>query len=83
MQNRVITGVRVSLSLCVCVCVCVCLRVCMCLCVCLRQTGATLEYDATMLEHTLILPGDRADANTTWQGWPAHVVAREFKDFSP
>lgn len=37
------------------------------------NAGATLEEDALLLEHTLILPGDRADAGSVWQGWPANM----------
>jgi hypothetical protein len=41
------------------------------------MAGATLEKGATLLEHTLVLPGDRADAGSVWQGWPSNLVAQQ------
>lgn len=33
-----------------------------------------VEEDATLLEHTMAMAGDRVDAGATWQGWPARTV---------
>jgi len=46
---------------------------------CLRSTsrllsGASMEANATLLEHTLVLGGDLVDENTIVQGWPANIV---------
>ena len=37
-------------------------------------SGASVLAGGTLLEHTLILPGDIVDAYTTWQGWPAVMI---------
>ncbi|KAI9331107.1 acetyl-CoA synthetase-like protein [Zopfochytrium polystomum] len=34
-------------------------------------SGAQVESDATLLEHTLIVSGDEVDKGATMQGWPA------------
>lgn len=34
-------------------------------------SGARLEADACMLEHTLVMAGDVIEAGSTVQGWPA------------
>ncbi|CAF1595681.1 unnamed protein product, partial [Adineta ricciae] len=42
-------------------------------------SGATMEDDSTLLEHTLILSGDTTDEGTIWQGWPATDVTKVFR----
>ncbi|RKO90570.1 hypothetical protein BDK51DRAFT_31135 [Blyttiomyces helicus] len=37
-------------------------------------SGATMEDDTVLLEHTIILSGDLAHAGSAWQGWPADEV---------
>mmetsp|Transcript_36033 Transcript_36033/g.94730 ORF Transcript_36033/g.94730 Transcript_36033/m.94730 type:complete len:108 (-) Transcript_36033:306-629(-) len=37
-------------------------------------SGGTVLKGATLLEHTLLLAGDIADAYSVWQGWPAEMV---------
>jgi acetyltransferase-like isoleucine patch superfamily enzyme len=37
-------------------------------------SGAQLENDSTLLEHTLIVSGDIVDEGSTMQGWPASRV---------
>ncbi|KAF2726197.1 acetyl-CoA synthetase-like protein [Polychaeton citri CBS 116435] len=39
-------------------------------------SGAKMEADTCLLEHTLVMAGDVVDAGCTYQGWPAE----EFKD---
>ena len=34
-------------------------------------SGARMENDSCLLEHTLVMAGDVADAGATYQGWPA------------
>merc|ERR1719399_2329980 len=46
---------------------------------CMRSTsrllsGASMEANASLLEHTLVLGGDLVDENTIVQGWPANIV---------
>mmetsp|Transcript_37303 Transcript_37303/g.99393 ORF Transcript_37303/g.99393 Transcript_37303/m.99393 type:complete len:132 (-) Transcript_37303:629-1024(-) len=38
-------------------------------------SGGAVLKGATLLEHTLLLAGDIADAYSVWQGWPAQMVA--------
>jgi len=38
-------------------------------------SGATMESESKLLEHTLIMGGDAVAAKTTWQGWPAKEYA--------
>ncbi|KAK6384161.1 hypothetical protein LTR65_009829 [Meristemomyces frigidus] len=38
-------------------------------------SGARMEADSCLLEHTLIMAGDVVDAGTTSQGWPAEEFA--------
>ena len=39
-------------------------------------SGAVMEDDSMMLEHTLVMSGESVDKGTAWQGWPA----RNFQD---
>jgi hypothetical protein len=32
------------------------------------------QEDATLLEHTMAMAGDRVDAGATWQGWPVRTI---------
>ena len=46
---------------------------------CLRRfsrlmAGGTCEPRSRLLEHTLVLPGNIVDEETTWQGWPSQLV---------
>ena len=42
-------------------------------------SGASMEDDSTLLEHTLIISGDTTDEGTIWQGWPAADVTKKFR----
>jgi len=42
-------------------------------------SGASMEDDSTLLEHTLIISGDTTDEGTIWQGWPATDVTKKFR----
>ncbi|KAI9204256.1 uncharacterized protein BJ171DRAFT_459609 [Polychytrium aggregatum] len=37
-------------------------------------SGAEMEEDSTLLEHTLVISGDIIEAGTVWQGWPSSEV---------
>ncbi|UJR19404.1 hypothetical protein I4U23_022534 [Adineta vaga] len=43
------------------------------------MSGASMEDDSTLLEHTLIISGDATDEGTIWQGWPATDVTKKFR----
>ena len=34
-------------------------------------SGAVMEENSMMLEHTLVMSGEAVDMSTSWQGWPA------------
>ena len=36
-------------------------------------SGSGMESNSILLEHTLVISGDRVDAGTVWQGWPSQV----------
>ncbi|KAI9693779.1 MAG: putative NRPS-like protein biosynthetic cluster [Bathelium mastoideum] len=38
-------------------------------------SGARMESDSCLLEHTLIMAGDVADSGATYQGWPADAFS--------
>jgi acyl-CoA synthetase (AMP-forming)/AMP-acid ligase II/acetyltransferase-like isoleucine patch superfamily enzyme/acyl carrier protein len=40
-------------------------------------SGATMEDDSCLLEHTLVMGGDETEAGTTCQGWPADDFTKE------
>ena len=40
-------------------------------------SGARMEDDSCLLEHTLIMGGDVVDAKATMQGWPAERFTRK------
>jgi acyl-CoA synthetase (AMP-forming)/AMP-acid ligase II/acetyltransferase-like isoleucine patch superfamily enzyme/acyl carrier protein len=40
-------------------------------------SGATMEDDSCLLEHTLVMGGDETEKGTTCQGWPADDFAKE------
>jgi acetyltransferase-like isoleucine patch superfamily enzyme len=39
-------------------------------------SGASMEADSTLLEHTLILSGEVVERGTIWQGWPGRIVGQ-------
>ncbi|KAI9207543.1 uncharacterized protein BJ171DRAFT_596561 [Polychytrium aggregatum] len=40
-------------------------------------SGAEMEPDSTLLEHTLVVSGELVEGGSTWQGWPGTVVELE------
>jgi acetyltransferase-like isoleucine patch superfamily enzyme len=40
-------------------------------------SGATMENDSCLLEHTLVMGGDETETGTTCQGWPADNFTKE------
>ncbi|KAH6996043.1 hypothetical protein BKA56DRAFT_695433 [Ilyonectria sp. MPI-CAGE-AT-0026] len=40
-------------------------------------SGATMQKDSCLLEHTLIMGGDVVEENSTMQGWPAEPFSRK------
>jgi acetyltransferase-like isoleucine patch superfamily enzyme len=36
-------------------------------------SGSGMENNSILLEHTLVISGDRVDAGSVWQGWPSEV----------
>jgi len=43
-------------------------------------SGAVVESEAKLLEHTLIMGGDMVSTNTIWQGWPAKAYVEPQKN---
>ncbi|CAF3236203.1 unnamed protein product [Rotaria sp. Silwood2] len=44
------------------------------------MSGASMEDDSTLLEHTLVVSGERVDQGSVWQGCPATDVTRTFRE---
>lgn len=36
-------------------------------------SGSGMEDNSILLEHTLVISGDRVDAGSVWQGWPSQI----------
>lgn len=41
-------------------------------------SGAEMDNDSVLLEHTLIISGDVVESGSVWQGWPAQDVSEQF-----